>query len=162
MSELKPGFDVESICEVREATGLLLHSLYVGGNTLRCARINHIHMIVTMPQITYTALYGKGPELCVNEEERKAMIQTIIQLINDGEYETELAGMDYHAMQYLTDEILKRVPNSHVKLLFAPREITFIVGDRSHRFRKNELFVRDSYALKHVLDTLGIEHALLP
>lgn len=162
MTELKPGFDIESICEVREATGLLLHSLYVGGNALRCTRINHIHMFVTMPQIAYNALYGAGTEPVVNEEERKALIQTIIQLINDGEYDTERAGSEDHAMQYFTDEILRRVPNSHVKLLFAPREITFIVGDVSHRFRKNELFVRDAYALKHVLDTLGISHALLP
>lgn len=162
MSELKPGFDIQSICEVREATGLLLHSLYVGSNSLRCTRINHIHIIVTMPQIAYNALYGTGTEIVVNESERKAMIDTIIQLINDGDYSTERAGQDDHAMQYFTDEILRRVPNSHVKLLFAPREVTFIVGDRSHRFRKNELFVRDTYALKHVLDTLGISHAILP
>lgn len=162
MSELKPGFDIQSICEVREATGLLLHSLYVGSNALRCTRINHIHMIVTMPQIAYNAMYGTGNGLAVNESERKAMIDTIIQQINDGDYSTERPGSDDHTMQYLTYEILRRVPYSHVEILYAPREVTFIVGDLSHRFRKSELFVRDTYALKHVLDTLGIDHALLP
>lgn len=162
MSELKSGFDIQSICEVREATGLLLHSLYVGGNSLRCARINHIHITVTMPQIAYNAMYGAGDQMVINEDERKALIDTIINLINEGEYDTERADLDYGPMNYFTEEILKLVPNSHVKLYFAPREITFVVGDRSHRFRKNELFVRDTYALKHVLDTLGISHAILP
>lgn len=155
---IEHGFDVESINEVRETTGLLLHSMYVGGNVLRLCRINHIHVIVTMPTIAYNAVFSQP----INEVERKALIATVIELIERGEYDLARPQDDEHIMTYFANEIMRRRPNTVVNMRYTATAVTITIPGMEHTFQKRELFVRDTIALKHVLDTLGIKHAVLP
>lgn len=147
--------DINTINDINEITGLLITNCRLTVNQLQCVRTSRKHMHLLLPQRIYDGVYNPH----IDERKRLALVKTLSDKILSGDYTMD----DSMAAKYYVGQLQRRLARVDVYVTNTANGLCVTIGKggEQHLFKPNELYKRDAYALKYVLDTVGIEHAIL-